>query len=158
MLNLRWETVLLYPAGHYASRIRVAPSVRLPVDWGFAGALDGVPISCKRATPRSTATCWLTSSRIRGTANFAAPTLALTAAAYQSRVGRKWRSLSDTTLDPILSGRRPVPWRSWQRNEDYYSAGLLIWLDADTLIRERTCGRRSLDDFASSFFGIDNGS
>ena len=83
--------------------------------------------------------------------------LALTAAAYQYRVGREWRSLSDTTLDPILSARRPAPWRSWQRNEDYYSEGLLVWLDADTLIRERTRGRGSLDDVARGFFGIDDG-
>lgn len=83
--------------------------------------------------------------------------LALTAAAYQARVGREWRSVSDTTLDPILSSRRPAPWRSWQRNEDYYSEGLLVWLDADTLIRERTNNRRSLDDFARAFFGVRNG-
>ena len=84
--------------------------------------------------------------------------LALTAATYQHRVGREWRSVADTTNDPILSARRPAPWRSWLRNEDYYSEGLLVWLDADTLIRERTNGRRSLDDFARAFFGIDDGS
>jgi hypothetical protein len=28
MLNLQWEAVLLYPAGHYAARIRVAASAR----------------------------------------------------------------------------------------------------------------------------------
>ncbi len=37
---------------------------------------------------------------------------------------------------PIIAMRRPLPWRSWQRAEDYYSEGELIWLDADTLIRE----------------------
>jgi predicted metalloprotease with PDZ domain len=41
MLNLQWEAVLLYPAGHYAARIRVAPSVQLPEGWSFAVALDG---------------------------------------------------------------------------------------------------------------------
>ncbi len=41
MLNVQWETVLLYPAGHYASRIRVAPSLVLPAGWSFAVALDG---------------------------------------------------------------------------------------------------------------------
>lgn len=84
--------------------------------------------------------------------------LALTAATYQYRVGREWRSVADTTNDPILSARRPAPWRSWQRNEDYYSEGLLVWLDADTLIRERTGGRRSLDDFARAFYGVEDGS
>jgi predicted metalloprotease with PDZ domain len=34
----------------------------------------------------------------------------------------------------------------------------MIWLDADTLIREKSGGKRSLDDFAKSFFGINDGS
>jgi predicted metalloprotease with PDZ domain len=84
--------------------------------------------------------------------------LALNVAAFDNRVGREWRALVDTTLDPILSSRRPSPWVSWQRNEDYYNEGLLIWLDADTLIRERTRGRSSLDDVARAFFGGNDGS
>ena len=79
--------------------------------------------------------------------------LALTAASYQNMSGREWRSVADTTMDPVLSSRRPAPWRSYLRNEDYYSEGLLVWLDADTLIRERTNNRRSLDDVARAFFG-----
>ena len=66
--------------------------------------------------------------------------------------------MQDTTNDPIIAQRRPIPWRSWQRSEDYYGEGLLIWLDADTLIRQKTNGQKSLDDFARTFFGIDNGS
>ena len=84
--------------------------------------------------------------------------IALTAAGFDARVGRSWRALEDTTNDPIVAQRRPLSWLSWQRSEDYYSEGQLIWLDADTLIRERTKGRKSLDDFARSFFGVENGS
>jgi len=47
---------------------------------------------------------------------------------------------------------------SWQRSEDYYGEGLLVWLDADTLIREKTKGKKSLDDVARAFFGINDGS
>jgi len=83
--------------------------------------------------------------------------MADTAATYDYRVGRAWRPLEDTTDDPIILARRPQAWRSWQRGEDYYSEGLLIWLDADTLIREKTNGEKSLDDFAAAFFGIDDG-
>jgi predicted metalloprotease with PDZ domain len=83
--------------------------------------------------------------------------LAATAATYQNRAGRTWRPLVDTTNDPIVAARRPAPWTSWQRSEDYYSEGQLIWLDVDTLIRERSAGRRSLDDFAKSFFGVQDG-
>ena len=84
--------------------------------------------------------------------------LALTAAYYDVESGRRWRALQDTTNDEIINPRRPMSWPSWQRFEDYYSEGQLIWLDADTLIRERSQGRRSLDDFARTFFGVDDGS
>lgn len=83
--------------------------------------------------------------------------LAATAATYETRVGRRWRQMEDTGADPIISARRPQPWLTWQRSEDYYSEGQLIWLDADTLIRERSNGRRSLDDFARAFFGGKDG-
>ncbi len=83
---------------------------------------------------------------------------AATAAAYDHRQGRQWRTLEDTTNDPIAAMRRPLPWLSWQRSEDYYSEGQLLWLDADTLIREKSGGRKSLDDFARAFFGINDGS
>jgi predicted metalloprotease with PDZ domain len=82
---------------------------------------------------------------------------AAVAAVFAHRSGRAWKSLQDTTNDPITAGRRPIPWRSWQRSEDYYAEGELIWLDADTLIRERSGGEKSLDDFARAFFGIKNG-
>ncbi|WP_293477989.1 peptidase M61 [Phenylobacterium sp.] len=84
--------------------------------------------------------------------------LAMTAATYSTgRPGRQWRSVEDTTNDPIIASRRPLPWTSWQRSEDYYSEGQLVWLDVDTLIRERTNGRKSLDDFARAFFGVNDG-
>jgi predicted metalloprotease with PDZ domain len=82
--------------------------------------------------------------------------LALTAGYYDVETGEHWRALQDTTNDPIINPRRPMSWRDWQRFEDYYSEGQLVWLDVDTLIRERSQGRRSLDDFASAFFGIDD--
>ena len=84
--------------------------------------------------------------------------IALTAATYEAAPGRTWKTLQDTTNDPIAAMRRPLPWWSWARSEDYYDEGQLIWLDADTLIRERSGGRRSLDNFARAFFGIENGS
>ncbi len=79
--------------------------------------------------------------------------LALTAAAYEARVGRLWRNLADTTQDPVIAARKPLGWATWQRSEDYYSEGQLIWLDVDTLIREKSGGKRSLDDLARAFFG-----
>jgi len=92
-----------------------------------------------------------------GTAQ-ALDSLAATAATYDHRVGREWRAMQDTTSDPIIALRRALPWRSWERSEDYYSEGQLIWLDADTLIREKSGDKRSLDDFAKAFFRINDGS
>jgi len=84
--------------------------------------------------------------------------LALTAAAYtDNRPGLSWRNVQDTTNDPIISPRTPKSYRSWQMGEDYYSGGQMIWLEADTLIRARSGGRKSLDDFARAFFGRGDG-
>jgi predicted metalloprotease with PDZ domain len=80
--------------------------------------------------------------------------IASTAATYANPPGRTWRPLIDTTNDPIIAQRAPQPWRSWQRSEDYYSEGLLIWTDVDRIIREQSHGKRSVDDFARAFFGI----
>jgi len=84
--------------------------------------------------------------------------MAATAAYYANEAGRQWRNVEDTTNDEIINPRRPMSWRNYQRYEDYYREGALIWLDVDTLIRERSHGARSLDDFAKAFFGINDGS
>ncbi|HEX4067498.1 MAG TPA: peptidase M61 [Acidobacteriaceae bacterium] len=84
--------------------------------------------------------------------------MASIAAGFEASAGREWRPLVDTTNQPIIDQRRPISWVSWQRTEDYYQEGLLIWLDADTKIRELSNGQKSLDDFAKEFYGIDNGS
>ncbi|SFS06184.1 M61 family metallopeptidase [Sphingomonas jatrophae] len=80
--------------------------------------------------------------------------LAYDAAVYDTRAGRTWRPVVDTTNDPIMSARRPKGWTSWQRSEDYYVEGMLVWIEADSIIRQRSGGRRSLDDFARAFFGL----
>ncbi len=84
--------------------------------------------------------------------------MAMIAANYDLSPGRTWRPLIDTTNQPTISQRSPVSWLSWQRGEEYYDEGLLIWLDADTKIREMSNRTKSLDDFAKLFFGVDNGS
>jgi predicted metalloprotease with PDZ domain len=84
--------------------------------------------------------------------------MAAYAAHYDQVKGRDWRAMQDTVNDPIINGRRPIGWANWQRSEDYYVEGMLIWLDVDTRIRELSGDKRSLDDFARAFYGIDNGS
>lgn len=79
------------------------------------------------------------------------------AAKLDTAVGRQWRAMEDTTHDPIISARRPKGWTSWQRSEDYYNEGLMIWLEADAIISKATRGKKGLDDFAKAFFGINPG-
>lgn len=83
--------------------------------------------------------------------------LAAIAAGMDRRVGRQWRPLIDTTHDPIIAARKPKPWSSWQRAEDYYNEGLLIWLEADQIIRRESGGKKSLENFAKQFFKGKNG-
>jgi predicted metalloprotease with PDZ domain len=85
--------------------------------------------------------------------------LALVASRYQdNRPGFSWRNVEDTTNDPVIAARRPLAFRNYQMSEDYYSAGQLIWLAVDANLRELSHERRSLDDFARAFFGVDDGS
>jgi predicted metalloprotease with PDZ domain len=314
MLNLQWNTVALYPAGHYARRITVAPSVKLPSSWQFATALDAsgdkaggdvvafkavdletlvdspmfagryfkrvdldpgakVPVhldivadeakdleitpeqlkphqalvqqayklygshhydhydllfalsdqqshiglehqrSSENGTDPGYFTAWNSKVTSRdllphefthswngkfrrpadlATSNFNVPmgdsllwvyegqtqywgfvlaarsglwtaeqardALALVASRYaDNRPGFAWRNVQDTTNDPVVAARRPLPYRNYQMSEEYYSAGQMIWLAVDAKLRERSHERRSLDDFAHAFFGVDNG-
>ncbi len=70
---------------------------------------------------------------------------------------RQWRPLIDTTNDPIIAARKPKAWTSWQRSEDYYNEGLLIWMEVDSILRQQSKGKKSMDDFARAFFGINDG-
>ena len=80
--------------------------------------------------------------------------LAVDAANAVARTGRQWKSLADPTNDPLYMPGRQMQWRDWQRREDYYGEGVLLWLDVDMLLRERTGGKKSLADFAGAFFGV----
>jgi predicted metalloprotease with PDZ domain len=83
--------------------------------------------------------------------------LALIAANLDTRPAREWRPLIDTTNDPVLTARAPKGWLSWQRSEDYYNEGLLIWLEVDSIIRAKSGGRKSIDDFGRAFVGFNDG-
>jgi predicted metalloprotease with PDZ domain len=79
--------------------------------------------------------------------------LAYTAASLDQKPGRLWRSTEDTAISSsILRGGDPA-WSNWRRSQDYYQEGELLWLDADTLIREKTNNQKSLTDFLAIFLG-----
>jgi predicted metalloprotease with PDZ domain len=79
------------------------------------------------------------------------------AASMEGTAGRSWRPLGDTALAAALLFTAPGEWTSWRRSVDYYQEGALVWLEADVLIRQRTKGARSLDDFLRAFFGARKG-
>ena len=82
--------------------------------------------------------------------------LARAAAQIEASRGREWRPLVDTgTEAQMLYGARNA-WSSWRRSVDFYDEGLLIWLDADVLIRTLSKGTKSLDDFCKRFHGGPN--
>ncbi len=79
--------------------------------------------------------------------------LAATIDSLSHREGRRWRSLEDTAVaSQFLRGGSPN-WNELRREQDYYFEGMLVWLEADTIIRERSGGKKSLNDFCRKFLG-----
>jgi predicted metalloprotease with PDZ domain len=79
--------------------------------------------------------------------------LALYAATMDTQSGRAWRPLEDTAVEAqLLYDGRP-DWAALRRGVDFYPEGELVWLEADTLIRQKTGNKKSLDDFVRSFHG-----
>jgi len=79
--------------------------------------------------------------------------LALVGAQLDYQRGRSWRPLADTTVAAHLLYYARSEFTAWRRGVDFYPEGELIWLEADVTIRERTQGKRSLDDFCQRFYG-----
>lgn len=79
------------------------------------------------------------------------------AGSFTQYPGREWRSVEDTTHDPIMASRKPKPFSSLARNEEYYTEGALVWLEVDAILRDGTAGRKGIDDFAKAFFGVKDG-
>ena len=73
---------------------------------------------------------------------------------YQT--GRRWRPLVDTARAVQFTYPSPRMWMNSRRRVDYYYEGSLIWMEADVLIREKSGGKLSLDDFLRKFHGGQN--
>jgi predicted metalloprotease with PDZ domain len=83
--------------------------------------------------------------------------LAYEAGVLATRQGRTWRSLQDTADIASRLYGSSEHWSTRRRAVDFYNEGALIWLDADTLIRQKSGGKKSLDDFCRTFFGAGTG-
>jgi predicted metalloprotease with PDZ domain len=80
-------------------------------------------------------------------------TWADSAAWAEMRKGRAWRPLADTAISgPIIYDQAPE-WSARTRAADFYVESALLWLEADTLIRSKSGGAKSLDDFCKLFHG-----
>jgi predicted metalloprotease with PDZ domain len=71
----------------------------------------------------------------------------------QNQRGREWRSLEDTTVAAQLLYYARNDWGAWRRAVDFYDEGVLLWLEIDTILREKSKGKLSLDDFCKRFHG-----
>jgi predicted metalloprotease with PDZ domain len=71
--------------------------------------------------------------------------------------GRTWRNLQDTADGvPAMQGA-PRQWESWRRDLDYYDEDVLNWLWVDTIIRQQSHNKKSIDDFCHLFHGGQSG-
>jgi len=77
-------------------------------------------------------------------------------AALDHTPGRSWRPLQDTADAAQILYSSPQEFESWRRSVDYYPEGFLIWLEADTVIRQQSKGQKSLNDFCRIFHGDGN--
>jgi predicted metalloprotease with PDZ domain len=83
--------------------------------------------------------------------------LALYQAELDRRTGRNWRNLQDVSTAAQMLYTASQQWTILRRSTDYYREGPLIWLQVDSILRERSKGARSLDTFAADFFGPPDG-
>ena len=79
--------------------------------------------------------------------------LATVAAGFDVQPGRTWRPLSDTAVAAQILFPSADAWRNVRRGTDFYDEAILLWLEVDSIIRERTNNRASLDDFTRRFHG-----
>ena len=83
--------------------------------------------------------------------------LALYQAEMDFRTGRNWRSLEEDSRSAQLLYSAEQQWTILRRSTDFYKEGPLLWLQVDSVMREKSKGTRSLDTFAAQFFGPPDG-
>jgi predicted metalloprotease with PDZ domain len=79
--------------------------------------------------------------------------VAAIAATLDAQTGRGWRPLADTAVAAQVLFESPREGRPRRRGTDFYDESVFLWLDVDTLLRERSGGKVTLDDFCQKFHG-----
>ena len=83
--------------------------------------------------------------------------MAVYQAEMDARSGRGWRSLQDDSRSAQMLYGAGEQWANLRRSTDFYREGPLLWLQVDSVMRERSKGTRSLDTFAAEFYGPPDG-
>ena len=71
-----------------------------------------------------------------------------------ARPGREWRDLQDTATAAQILYSAGGPYDNWRRATDYYDEGELLWLEVDCTLRQKSAGKKSLNDFTALFHGL----
>jgi predicted metalloprotease with PDZ domain len=83
--------------------------------------------------------------------------LAMYQAEMETRTGRRWRDLADTSRSAQILYSADQPWTIVRRSTDFYREGPLLWLQVDSVIRQKSNGKHSLDTFAGNFYATPDG-
>src|ERR1051326_1809488 len=83
--------------------------------------------------------------------------VAIVAAGFDQQPGRTWGPLAHTARCAQILYGSPTAWSSLRRGTDFYDESILLWLEVDSIIRQKTNGRESLDDFIRRFHGGESG-
>ncbi len=97
---------------------------------------------------------WLLPTRAgMWTADYYREQVAASAAGLDAEDGRGWRPLDDTAVAAQVLYSSPRDGHIRRRGTDFYEESTFLWLDVDTLLRERSGGKVTLDDFCHRFHG-----
>jgi predicted metalloprotease with PDZ domain len=122
----------------------MSPDLHTPMQGGLLWVYEGLTqYAATVLPPRSS--LW--------TPEYTRERIAQIAASLDYQPGRTWRPLADTAVAAQTLGGLPSEWGSWRRGADYYDESVLIWLEADAILRQKSNGKASMDDFCHRFHG-----
>lgn len=70
-----------------------------------------------------------------------------------TQTGRKTINLEDTAASSFIRRGGSQNWEHLHRGQDYYNEGAMLWMEIDAIIREKSEGKQSLDNFVRAFLG-----
>ena len=71
-----------------------------------------------------------------------------------ARPGRGWRDLQDTATAASFLSFVGGAYDNYRRATDYYDEGEMLWMEVDCTLRQKTDGKKSINDFVAAFHGL----